>query len=139
MLQKIEYWTNEEKMDALPDNANNIDNWLDLLGNNIFTVTFVKHTGDHRTITGRLNCHKYTIGGEARSKVNDKTLCVFDMNKLHYRNVNIDRVIKLRCHNMKFSYSRHHVMKRNITAIVKGKVDVVTDNKAENAKLFCQP
>ena len=128
MLQKIEYWTNEEKMDALPDNANNIDNWLDLLGNNIFTVTFVTHNGDLRTITGRLNCHKYTKYGKSHSRVNSKTLCLFDMNKLHYRNVNIDRVVRLRCHNMKFSYSKIHIMKTNLTAI----------NKAKKSKLFCQ-
>ena len=109
--QTREFFTGQEKLQELGDSHNKIDNWIDLLGNNIFTVQFIKLNGDLKTITGRLNVHKYTKSGISTAKVDDENLCVFDMQKLKHRNVNINRVVTLSCHSVVFRYSTNHVLK----------------------------
>ena len=119
MTQATEFFTERDKLQELGDGHNKIDNWIDLLGNNIFTVQFIKLNGDLRTITGRLNCHKYTKSGKSKAKVNDETLCVFDFNDSSgqpYRNVNINRVLTLSCHNVVFKYSTHYIL-RNVNEV----------------------
>ena len=109
--QTTEFFTGRDELQKLGAFNNNIQNWIDLLGNNIFTVQFVKENGSLRTITGRLNCHKFTKSGKPRNRVNDETLCMFDMKYRCYRNVNINRVVTLSCHNVVFRYSTHHVLR----------------------------
>jgi len=125
MLNKsAEFFTGYDELSKLGYFNNYIQNWIDLLGNNIFTVQFIKKNGDLRTINGRLNCHKYTKQGKPQNKVNTETLCIFDMKNKCYRNVNIYRVVTLSCHHVVFRYSTHFVLKRQF-----GKIPVLADTK----------
>ncbi len=69
MLNKsAEFYTTHDEMQKIAYFNNNIQNWINLLGNNIFTVQFLKKNGDLRTITARLNCHKYTKQGKPQKQ-----------------------------------------------------------------------
>ena len=132
MTQTTQFFTGRDELQKLGDGHNKIDNWIDLLGNNIFTVQFIKLNGELRTITGRLNVHKYARSGiPKKTKADDENLCVFDMNKLEYRNVNINRVVTLSCHSVMFRYSTHHVLRTL--------VDNIREVREEAENLFCQP
>jgi hypothetical protein len=134
MLNKsAEFYTTHDEMQKIAYFNNNIQNWINLLGNNIFTVQFLKKNGDLRTITARLNCHKYTKQGKPQNKVNNETLCVFDMKNKCYRNVNINRVVTLSCHHVVFRYNIHYIMKKEFgktkyTITEEPKPDVLTTN-----------
>tara|TARA_R100000963_G_C4644233_1_gene108062 strand:+ start:3242 stop:3643 length:402 start_codon:yes stop_codon:yes gene_type:complete len=131
MTQTTQFFTGRDELQKLGAGHNKIDNWIDLLGNNIFTVQFIKLNGELRTITGRLNVHKYALSGiPKKAKTDDENLCVFDMNKLEYRNVNINRVVTLSCHSVMFRYSTHHVLRTLVNNIKE------VHEEAEN--LFCQ-
>lgn len=132
MTQTTQFFTGRDELQKLGAGHNKIDNWIDLLGNNIFTVQFIKLNGELRTITGRLNVHKYARSGiPKKTKADDENLCVFDMNKLEYRNVNINRVVTLSCHSVMFRYSTHHVLRTL--------VDNIREVREEAENLFCQP
>ena len=104
----IVHYTGKDKMKET-QNDNNIDNWIDILGNKIFTVEFITKDFKHRKLTGRLNVHTYSKNGKHENKVNDNMLCVFEMNEKQYRNFNIHNVLKLSCNNVTFEYNIHHI------------------------------
>ncbi len=70
------------------------------VGSKFFTVTFVKANGEERTLTGRLGVTKHTVSGKTKDAHNNY-LCVYDVNKKGYRNVNTDSISSLVCGNFK--------------------------------------
>jgi ethanolamine utilization cobalamin adenosyltransferase len=68
----------------------------------IFTVQFIKKDGTERTLTGRLGVTKYLVGGENTVAHKPEYLTVFDMQKVGYRNVNLDTVMALRSNGVDY-------------------------------------
>ena len=70
------------------------------VGDKFFTVTFVKSNGELRKINGRLGVTKHTVSGSTKD-THTKYLCVYDVDKKGYRNVNTDSIASLVCGNFK--------------------------------------
>ena len=79
---------------------------IELVGNNIFNVSFIKKDGTHRSLTCRLNV-KAHCGDGSPTVDQDKYLTVFDMDRRKhkdsegdkrrfYRNVNIDNINEIK-------------------------------------------
>lgn len=66
-----------------------------LAKNKIFTATFIKANGELRTLNCRLNVKKYLKGGISTVVNRDDLITVFDMQINQYRNIPLDRLIKL--------------------------------------------
>lgn len=64
-----------------------------LVGNEIFTITFTKKNGEERVMNCRLGVTKHLKGGELKHNPDDYNhLIVFDMQKKGYRTVSLDTV-----------------------------------------------
>ncbi len=72
------------------------------VGSKFFTVTFVKANGEERTLTGRLGVTKHTVSGKTKDAHNNY-LCVYDVNKKGYRNVNLNTIREIECGDFKIS------------------------------------
>ena len=68
----------------------------DRLGDKFFTVTFVKANGEIRKLNGRLGVTKHTVSGKT-TDAHDEYLCVYDMDKKGYRNVNVNTITSVEC------------------------------------------
>ena len=74
-----------------------VDQLLTKNAGRIFGVTFVKKDGTTRKMTCRGGVRKYTKGGSLKFNPKSYDLrVVFDLDKMQYRMVPIDRVIELR-------------------------------------------
>lgn len=78
-------------------NKKKVDQLLQANGGKIFNVTFIKRDGSKRTMTCRGGVKKYTkgVGLRYNPKAYDLRV-VFDLGKMQYRMIPIDRVISLR-------------------------------------------
>ena len=72
------------------------------VGDKFFTVTFVKANGEERVLTGRLGVTKHTVSGKTKD-IHNNYLCVYDVNKKGYRNVNLNTIRKIECGDFKIS------------------------------------
>ena len=72
------------------------------VGNKFFTVTFIKANGEERVLTGRLRVTKHTVSGKTKD-IHNNYLCVYDVNKKGYRNVNLNTIRKIECGDFKLS------------------------------------
>ena len=72
------------------------------VGDKFFTVTFVKANGEERVLTGRLGVTKHTVSGKTKD-IHNNYLCVYDVNKKGYRNVNLNTIRKIECGDFKLS------------------------------------
>jgi len=70
---------------------------IDFIGPRIFTVTFTKKNGDLRKMNCRLGVRSPLKGGENTTRYLPQYLTVFDMQKLAYRNVNLDTILDVKC------------------------------------------
>ena len=68
----------------------------DKIGDKFFTVTFVKANGEIRKLNGRLGVTKHTISGNTIDTHEDY-LCVYDVDKKGYRNVNVNTITNVVC------------------------------------------
>ena len=66
------------------------------VGDKFFTVTFVKANGEIRKLNGRLGVTKHTVSGKT-TDTHDDYLCVYDVDKKGYRNVNVNTIINVVC------------------------------------------
>ena len=66
------------------------------VGDKFFTVTFVKANGEIRKLNGRLGVTKHTVSGKT-TDTHDDYLCVYDVDKKGYRNVNVNKIINVVC------------------------------------------
>ena len=67
-----------------------------LVGNNIFSVTFIKKNGDLREMTCRFGVKKHLKGGELKYSPEDFNYAiVFDMQQGEYRTINVNTIQKL--------------------------------------------
>ena len=66
------------------------------IGDKFFTVTFVKANGEIRKLNGRLGVTKHTVSGNT-TDAHDEYLCVYDMDKKGYRNVNVGTITSIVC------------------------------------------
>jgi len=64
-------------------------------GGRFFKVGFVKANGEQRQMLCKLGVTKYLKGGEAYNS--EAMLTVFDVDKLAYRNVNLNTLNYLKC------------------------------------------
>ena len=88
---------------------------LDIVGNSIFNVVFIKKDGSSREITCRLNVTQHC--GDGKPTVDtDKYLIVYDMGsktghitkadkKRFYRNVNIGTIQSVKCGGKVYNYA----------------------------------
>ena len=74
------------------------------VGDKFFTVTFIKANGEERVLTGRLGVTKHTVSGKTKD-IHNNYLCVYDVNKKGYRNVNLNTIRKIECGDFKISCS----------------------------------
>ena len=81
-----------------------VDNIKQAVGNKIFTVKFFKLNGKLRTMTCRLNVQKHCGNNVPTVDIN-KYLVVFEMDKLQYRNVSVDKIVWLKFRNQKWYFS----------------------------------
>ena len=93
---------------------------LDIVGNGIFNVVFIKKDGDFREITCRLNVTQHC--GDGKPTVDtDKYLIVYDMGsktghitkadkKRFYRNVNIGTIQSVKCGGKVYNYANHQAV-----------------------------
>ena len=72
------------------------------VGDKFFTVTFIKANGEERVLTGRLGVTKHTVSGKTKD-IHNNYLCVYDVNKKGYRNVNLNTIRKIECGDFKIS------------------------------------
>ena len=72
------------------------------VGDKFFTVTFIKANGEERVLTGRLGVTKHTVSGKTKD-IHNNYLCVYDVNKKGYRNVNLNTSRKIECGDFKIS------------------------------------
>ena len=66
-----------------------------LVGNQFFSATFVKRNGEVRKMLCRLKVKSYLKGGQKRYNY-DNLLTVFDIKKMQYRTINLDKLINLK-------------------------------------------
>lgn len=78
-------------------NKKKVDQLLQANGGKIFNATFIKRDGSKRTMTCRGGVKKYVkgVGMRYNPKAYDLRV-VFDLDKMQYRMIPIDRVISLR-------------------------------------------
>ncbi len=74
------------------------------VGDKFFTVTFVKANGEERVLTGRLGVTKHTVSGKTKD-IHNNYLCVYDVNKKGYRNVNLNTIRKIECGDFKILWA----------------------------------
>ena len=72
------------------------------VGDKFFTVTFIKANGEERVLTGRLGVTKHTVSGKTKD-IHNNYLCVYDVNKKGYRNVNLNTIRKIECGDFNIS------------------------------------
>ena len=70
---------------------------IDFIGPRIFTVTFIKKDGTERKMNCRLGVTSKQNGGKNTTEHLGEYLTVYDMQKLQYRNVNLDTIIDVKC------------------------------------------
>lgn len=69
---------------------------MDKVDGKIFKAIFIKKDGTERTMVCRLGIQKYLTGAGPKYDY-DNLLCVFDMQKEEYRNINLDTLIYIQC------------------------------------------
>lgn len=70
---------------------------------NIFSVDFVKKSGELRHMVCRKQVKKHLKGGTLKYNPKEKRLvCVFDMQKKDYRMIQLDKIKKIKIHNNAF-------------------------------------
>ena len=77
------------------------------VGDKFFTVTFIKANGEERVLTGRLGVTKHTVSGKTKD-IHNNYLCVYDVNKKGYRNVNLNTIRKIECGDFKIEKPMTH-------------------------------
>ena len=76
-----------------------------LLGNKIFTVTFIKKDGELRKLHGRLNVKKHLKDGQlSYNSDNFNYLIAYDLKKRGYRTINIDSLIEIKFNNKTITF-----------------------------------
>lgn len=76
-----------------------------LVGNKIFTVTFVKKNGEIRTMNCRLGVKKHLKGGQKKyDKAN--LITVYDLVKKGYRTINLETVHNIKTRGLEVTASR---------------------------------
>jgi hypothetical protein len=68
-----------------------------LIGNRIFSATFIKANGDERTYNARVDVKKHTKGGSNPVEHKDNMVTIFEMDAGQYRTLNLDKVIRIKC------------------------------------------
>ena len=76
--------------------------------NKIFSVVFIKRTtGEERHMLCRMDAKHYLKGGEQAYDPKSKNLIfVFDMQKLAYRSINLDTIIKMKIDGIEYEVSQ---------------------------------
>ncbi len=77
----------------------NLDTLKKVLGNRIFSVTFLKRSdGSVRQLTGRLNVKKHVLGrGAAYNPSEHNLITVFELKTGQYRSIPVDGILELKC------------------------------------------
>jgi hypothetical protein len=75
----------------------NVEEVIEMLGDKIFTVTFVKKDGTVRVLNGKRGVKKHLKGGElAYDPIERGLIPVFDMQKGEYRMVNSNTITEIK-------------------------------------------
>lgn len=82
---------------------NKTKEFKNLVGNKIFSATFVKKNGEKRKIVGRLGVKKHLKGGEKRYNAEALDyVTVFDFQKKEYRTLNLNTIIDVKVSGQTF-------------------------------------
>ena len=84
----------------------NIENVIELLGDKIFTVTFLKKDGSVRVLNGRRKVTKHLRGGELKYDPIEKGLItVYDLQSEGYRMINSQTVLEIKADKSVYKFS----------------------------------
>ena len=72
------------------------ENLKSLVGNKIFTITFIKKDGSERVMNCRYKVTKHLRGGVSTTKHISYLTTVYDLQANGYRNINLETVISLK-------------------------------------------
>ena len=81
---------------------------IDKVKGEFFTVTFLKRsTGEERIMNCRKNVKKYLAGGERSYEFEEKNLIpVFDVQKMGYRCIPIENILKIKADGEEYQVVR---------------------------------
>lgn len=74
----------------------NLQQVLNSIGSEIFTVVFTKKDGTERVMNCRKNVTKHLKGGVSTTEKCEHLLTVFDMKSQGYRNINLNTIKEVR-------------------------------------------
>lgn len=78
---------------------------LDVMGNKIFTVTFIKKDGTTRVMNARRGVKKGVTGVGLKYNPAEKGLVtVYDMQKRQFRSVNVDTITTIKSHGQTHTF-----------------------------------
>ena len=84
----------------------NIENVIELLGDKIFTVTFLKKDGSVRVLNGRRKVTKHLRGGELKYDPIEKGLItVYDLQSEGYRMINSQTVLEIKADKSVYKFN----------------------------------
>lgn len=75
---------------------------LILSSSNIIHVKFVKKDGSIRDMNCRLGVKKHLSGGSSTTKAYSNYITVYDMNKLGYRNINMETLLSFKINGLTY-------------------------------------
>ncbi len=81
-------------------------NLINSTAGKIFTATFVKKTGEVRTINCRLGVTKHLRGGTSTTAHKSNLVTVYDMQSKGYRCINLDSLISVTISGIKYTLSQ---------------------------------
>jgi hypothetical protein len=85
----------------------NIENVIELLGDKIFTVTFVKKDGSVRVLNGKRKVVKHLRGGELKYDPIEKGLIgVYDLQSEGYRMINSQTVLEIKADKQVYKFDK---------------------------------
>lgn len=73
-----------------------VEEVIQQVGHRIFTVSFLKSSGEVRVLNGRRRVRKHLAGGRSTIGHCDHLISVFDMQKRAYRSFNKNRVLEMK-------------------------------------------
>jgi hypothetical protein len=82
-----------------------VENVIELLGDKIFTVTFVKKDGTVRVLNGRRKVTKHLKGGElAYDPIEKGLIPVYDLKSEGYRMINSQTVLEIKSEKQVYTF-----------------------------------
>jgi hypothetical protein len=81
-----------------------VTNLLENQHGKFFTVEFVGVNGDFHKINGRLHVAKFSHGGKNPANGKPHLVTAFNVQKMQYRNINLDGVTKIHAGNQEYIF-----------------------------------